>query len=59
VLAKKSGGLRRGLTVAKATDVLLAVYSAEVFQMFRERGWRASELRAWLIEILSARLLGG
>jgi AcrR family transcriptional regulator len=57
LLAKKEGGLRSGLTVRRATDVLLAVCSGEVYQMLRDRGWKPRELRAWLLELLSEQLL--
>jgi AcrR family transcriptional regulator len=56
-LARKNG-LRRGLTLARATDILLTLYSAELFQMLTaERGWSLAEYRQWLLDVLGQQLL--
>jgi AcrR family transcriptional regulator len=57
ILAKKPRGLRRGVTVRRATDVLFAVFSGETYQMLRERGWKRREIRTWLIDALGEQLL--
>lgn len=58
ILAKKQGGLREGLTIRRATDVLLTLFSAEVYQLLRTRGWKPRELRGWLLDMLHQQLLG-
>jgi hypothetical protein len=58
LLAKKQGGLRAGLTVRRATDVLLAIFSAELYQLLRTRGWKPRELRTWFFDSLASQLLG-
>jgi AcrR family transcriptional regulator len=57
ILAKKPPGLRRGVTVQRATDVLFAVFSGETYQMLRERGWKPREVRTWLSDALGRQLL--
>lgn len=57
ILSKKPRGLRSGVTVRRATDVLFAVFSGETYQMLRERGWKPREIRAWLVDTLSEQLL--
>jgi AcrR family transcriptional regulator len=57
VLAKK-GGLRRGLTRARATDILLTLASAETYQQLRAgRGWSTAACRTWLLDVLTQQLL--
>lgn len=58
VIAKKPGGLRDGLTIRRATDLLLTLFSAEVYQLLRTRGWKPRELRTWLLDLLTQQLLG-
>ena len=59
VIAAKPGGLRDGLTVKAATDVLLVLFSAELYQSIRHgRGWSADRTTLFLRDLLSAQLLG-
>lgn len=59
VLAGKPGGLRPGLTSAKATDILVVLFSAELYQSIRTgRRWSAARTSSFLHELLSAQLLG-
>ena len=59
VVAAKAGGLRDGLTVKAATDVLVVLFSAELYQSIRHgRGWSADRTARFLRELLSAQLLG-
>jgi AcrR family transcriptional regulator len=56
-LAKK-GGLRRGLTRPRATDILLTLASAETYQQLSAgRGWSTPACRAWLLDVLTHQLL--
>ena len=58
VIAAKSGGLRDGLTVKAATDVLVVLFSAELYQSIRHgRGWSADRTFHFLRDLLSAQLL--
>ncbi len=51
------GGLRAGLTLSRATDVLLTVASAETYlQLTAGRGWRPAECGRWLREVLTQQL---
>jgi AcrR family transcriptional regulator len=57
MLAKR-GKLRRGVSVRKATDILLAVLSAETYEhLALRRGWSTTELRKWLVDVLTQQLL--
>jgi len=58
VIAAKAGCLRGGLTVKAATDVLVVLFSAELYQSIRHgRGWSADRTALFLRELLSAQLL--
>ncbi len=58
VIAAKPGGLRDGLTVKAATDVLLVLFSVELYQSIRHgRGWSADRTTLFLRDLLSAQLL--
>lgn len=58
VMASRPGGLRPGLTSAKATDILVVLFSAELYQSIRTgRGWSARRTATLLRELLSAQLL--
>ena len=58
VIAAKAGGLRDGLTVKAATDVLVVLFSAELYQSIRHgRGWSADGTAHFLRDLLSAQLL--
>src|SRR5205085_1216791 len=54
----KKGGLRRGLTVAKATDVLWTLNHPDVWLLLHDdRGWSAKEFERWLVDSVTAALL--
>jgi hypothetical protein len=57
MLAKKRPGLRDGLTRRRATDILFTVFSDELYQMLRDRGWKPREVHAWLLDVLARQLL--
>jgi AcrR family transcriptional regulator len=58
VMGNKEGGLRPGLTSAQATDILVVLFSAELYQSIRRgRGWSSRRVTAFLRELLSAQLL--
>jgi AcrR family transcriptional regulator len=57
ILSKKKGGLRPGLTVARATDLMLVLFSATTTQALLERGWGAVECRRFFTDVLSHQLL--
>ena len=51
-------GLRRGLDVERATDILWSLNHPDVWLLFvGKRGWSADEFERWLRETLSAQLL--
>lgn len=55
-----AGGLRPGLTVEDAADVVWATNSPELFVMLTaERGWSADRYEAWLAEAWGRLLLPG
>jgi AcrR family transcriptional regulator len=57
VLAKK-GGLRRGLGIERANDILLTLLSGEVYQLLcARRGWTPMAARRWFLETLRQQLL--
>jgi AcrR family transcriptional regulator len=57
-MAGKPGGLRPGLTRNVATDILVVLFSGELYQSIRTgRGWSAARTRAFLRDLLSAQLL--
>jgi AcrR family transcriptional regulator len=57
LIAAKAGGLRDGLTVKAATDVLVVLFSAELYQSIRHgRGWSAGRTASFLRDLLSAQL---
>ena len=59
IIAAKAGGLRDGLTVKAATDMLVVLLSAELYQSIRQgRGWSAARTAHFLRDLLSAQLLG-
>lgn len=58
-LARKPGGLRPGLSPAQATDILVVLFSAELYQAIRRgRGWSTARTAGFLRELLCAQLLG-
>ena len=59
VIAGKPGGLRPGLTAANATDIVVFLFSAELYQSIRSgRGWSAARTGSFLRNLLSAQLFG-
>lgn len=59
VMSGKPGGLRAGLTPVKATDILVVLFSAELYQSIRTgRGWSTVRTRTLLRDLLSAQLFG-
>jgi AcrR family transcriptional regulator len=57
MLARK-GGLRRGLRVARATDILLVLLGPQLFDALANgRGWSVAECDRWIVEVLSQQLL--
>jgi AcrR family transcriptional regulator len=57
-LIAKRGKLRRGVSVRRATDVMLTLLSAETYlHLTVRRGWSASACRKWLLEVLTQQLL--
>jgi AcrR family transcriptional regulator len=57
MLAKKRPGLRDGLTVRRATDILYTVFSDQLYQMLRDLGWKPRDVHTWLIDVLAQQLL--
>ena len=61
ILAKKGpakkGGLRRGVTVARATDIFLTIFSDQTYQSLTARGWSPAACRRWFVEVLTHQLL--
>jgi AcrR family transcriptional regulator len=55
LLAKR--GLRRGVTVKRGTDILLAILSGETYLHLARRGWSKAACRAWYFDVLSQQLL--
>jgi len=56
-LAKK-GGLRKGLSLRHARDILLTLLSADTFQRLAgDRGWSVAECRRWLHDVVGQQLL--
>ena len=48
---RKAGGLRRGLSIDEAADVIWATNSAELFCMLTvERGWNPARYERWLAD---------
>jgi AcrR family transcriptional regulator len=56
VLAKR-GGLKRGVTARRATDILLALVSAELFRTLSARGWTTAACRRFYLDVLGSELL--
>lgn len=57
-IAAKPGGLRPGLTSATATDIVVVLFSAELYQTLRNgRGWSAKRTATFLRELLATQLL--
>jgi len=57
-IASKPGGLRREITEATATDIVVALFSAEVYQALTAgRGWSPTRCTTFFREILAVQLL--
>lgn len=57
-LSGKEGGLRRGLTISEATDALLVLFSAELYQALASgRGWPRARCERFFSEMLARHLL--
>ena len=57
-LGGKKGGLRHGLTISEATDVLLVLFSAELYQALASgRGWPRARCERFLSDVLVRQLL--
>ena len=57
MLARK-GGLRPGIRVARATDILLVLLGPQLFDALANgRGWSVAECNRWILEVLSQQLL--
>ena len=58
VVAAKPGGLRKGSTLAGATDILMVLFCSDVYQALRAgRGWSAARCTEFLVELVKAQLL--
>jgi AcrR family transcriptional regulator len=58
-LARK-GGRRQGLSVARATDILFVLLSADLFEALASgRGWSFAACKRWLVDVVSQQLLPG
>ena len=58
-LINETGGLRKGLTVARARDIISIFNDPTLHHVLvRLRGWRQSHYRDWLSENLQSQLLG-
>jgi hypothetical protein len=57
-IARKPSGLRDGITEATATDIVVVLFSAELYQSLAVgRGWSPTRCTAFFREILAAQLL--
>ena len=58
LIARKPGGLRRGLSEAAATDLLVVLFSAELYHALHAgRGWSRSRCTTFLRRLLRSQLL--
>lgn len=59
VMASKPGGLRRGLSEAEATDTLVVLFSAELYNALAVgRGWQTGRCLDFFRDLLHTQLLG-
>ena len=57
-LARKDGGLRRGIRISDATDIVVVLFSAQVYQALADgRGWSRARCERFLHEALASQLL--
>jgi AcrR family transcriptional regulator len=60
VIARKPGGLRRGVSAAAGTDMVVVLFSAELYQSLAVgRGWSHPRCVRFFREILTAQLMPG
>jgi AcrR family transcriptional regulator len=58
VIACKPGGLRPGLSQRRATDILVVLFSADLYQSIRAgRGWSATRTTTFIHDLLAMQLL--
>jgi AcrR family transcriptional regulator len=58
VVAAKPGGLRSGMSVSTATDIVVAVFSADLYRALAVgRGWSHRRCTAFFREVLESQLL--
>lgn len=58
LVARKPGGLRRGLSTAAAADLLVVLFSAEVHHALSSgRGWSPRRCRTYFRQLLSSQLI--
>ncbi len=59
IIASKPGGLRQGVSVTAATDVVVVLFSAELYQaMAVGRGWSHRRCVGFFREVLTSQLIG-
>jgi AcrR family transcriptional regulator len=59
VVAAKPGGLRSGMSASTATDIVVALFSADLYQALAVgRGWSHRRCTAFFREVLKSQLLG-
>ena len=58
VLSRKKGGLKPRLSLARATDIFVVLFSGPVYNdLHTGRGWSHGECRRFLLEVLTQQLL--
>ncbi len=57
-IGRKDGGLRRSVKVSDATDIVVALFSADVYHSLTSgRGWSRSRCERFFLEVLTSQLL--
>jgi AcrR family transcriptional regulator len=57
-LLARRGGLRRGVSVSRGTDIVLAILSGETYQhLAHRRRWSEASCRKWFLDVLGQQLL--
>ena len=57
VVAAKPAGLRPGIPLDQATDIVSVLFSPEVYQAFTARGWTRNQCTDFFVSALTAQLL--
>jgi AcrR family transcriptional regulator len=58
VVAGKPGGLQEGLTLSGSIDILMVLFSSDVYQALRAgRGWSAARCTEFLVDLVKRQLL--